>query len=253
MVPPYRLDGECALITGGGSGIGLGIAACMVRAGARVVLTGRREEALRTTASNLGDAASWIVGDITRFDSTEELAERAAHAAGMPFSILVNNAGNHLKKPALETSAEEFQSVLDTHLRAAHMLCCAVAPGMIDRGRGSILFISSMAAYMGIPLVMAYAAAKSALFGMVGSLSSELAEQGVRVNAIAPGWITSDMTRRALESDPARKAKVMGRIPMNRMGTAEDIGHAAVYLCSPAASYLTGVTLPVDGGAARSF
>lgn len=119
-------------------------------------------------------------------------------------SILVNNAGNHLKKPALDTSPEDFQTVLDTHLKAALALSSAVAPGMAERGRGSILFISSMAAYMGVPLVMAYAAAKSALFGMVGTLSAELSGRGVRVNAIAPGWIASDMGRKALGSDPAR-------------------------------------------------
>ncbi len=249
----YRLDGECALITGGGSGIGFGIAACMARAGANVVLAGRREAALRDAVARLGGAAAYVAGDITDFDGAEGLAALAAERAECPVSILVNNAGNHLKKPALETTPEEFLSVLDTHLRAAHALSRAVAPGMIQRGHGSILFISSMAAYMGVPLVMAYAAAKSALFGMVGTLSAELAGQGVRVNAIAPGWIASDMSRKALESDPARKAKVMGRIPMNRMGEPDEIGRAAVFLSSPAAAYITGVTLPVDGGAAHSF
>ena len=110
-----------------------------------------------------------------------------------------------------------------------------------------------MAAYMGVPQVLAYAAAKSAYFGMVSTLSAELSGQGVRVNAIAPGWIFSEMSKRALESDPARKAKVLSRIQMGRMGQPEDVGWAAVYLCSPAANYITGVTLPVDGGAAVGF
>jgi gluconate 5-dehydrogenase len=100
---------------------------------------------------------------------------------------------------------------------------------------------------------MAYAAAKSAYFGMVSTLSAELAAQGVRVNAIAPGWIFSEMSRKALDNDPARKMKVMSRIQMGRMGQPDDIGWAAVYLCSPAANYVTGVTLPVDGGAAVGF
>ena len=110
-----------------------------------------------------------------------------------------------------------------------------------------------MAAYMGVPLVMAYAAAKSAYFGMVSTLSAELSGKGVRVNAIAPGWIFSEMSRKALESDPARKAKVLSRIQMGRMGDPSDIGNAAVYLSSPAAAYVTGVTLPVDGGASVGF
>jgi gluconate 5-dehydrogenase len=253
MDPFYRLDDECALITGGGTGIGRGIAASMVQAGAKVVLIGRREEVLRAATADLGEKAFWIAGDITRLDQAGEWAEKAAALAGMPVSILVNNAGNHLKKAALDTSPEEFQSVLDTHLLATHALTRAVVPDMVERGRGSILFISSMAAFMGVPLVMAYAAAKSALFGMTGTLSAELAEHGVRVNAIAPGWISSEMSRKALESDPVRKSKVMGRIPMNRMGEPEDIGRAAVFLSSPAAAYITGVTLPVDGGAAHSF
>jgi gluconate 5-dehydrogenase len=126
-------------------------------------------------------------------------------------------------------------------------------PGMVDRRKGSILFTSSMAAFMGVPQVLAYAAAKSAYFGMVSTLSAELAAMGVRANAIAPGWIFSAMTEKALDSDPARKAKVLSRIQMGRMGSPDDIGHAAVFLSSQAASYITGVTLPVDGGAAIGF
>jgi len=158
-----------------------------------------------------------------------------------------------MKNWAAETSPEEFQAVFATHVFAAHALTRAVIPGMVTRGRGSILFMSSMAAFIGVPQIVAYAAAKSAYFGMVSTLSAELAPNGVRVNAIAPGWISSEMTRKALESDPDRKAKVMSRIQMGRMGEPEDIGWAAVYLCSPVARYITGVTLPVDGGALVGF
>ena len=143
--------------------------------------------------------------------------------------------------------------MLGTHVVASHALTRAVIPGMVERGAGSILFISSMAAFMGVPQVIAYAAAKSGLFGMVSTLSAELSEKGIRVNAIAPGWISSEMSERALNNDPARKSRVLQRIQMKRMGTAEDIGGAAVYLCSPAANYVTGVTLPVDGGASVGF
>jgi len=129
----------------------------------------------------------------------------------------------------------------------------AVAPGMVERGHGSILFTSSMAAYMGVPQVVAYSAAKSAYFGMVATLSAELAAKGVRVNAIAPGWIYSEMTKRALDNDPERKARVFSRIQMGHMGQPDDIGWTAVFLSSAAAGYVTGVTLPVDGGAAVGF
>lgn len=250
---PFSLANETALITGGGTGIGLGIARCMVAAGARVVLVGRRESELSNACAELGDGASFVAQDITRFEEMPALVQRAEDAAGAPLSILVNNAGNHLKKFAVDTTPEEFQGVLNTHLLAAHALTRAVIPGMVARGCGSILFTSSMAAFMGVPQVIAYSAAKSAFFGMVATLSAELSAQGVRVNAIAPGWIFSEMSSKALDSDPARKAKVMSRIPMGRMGRPEDIGNAAVFLSSPAAAYITGVTLPVDGGALVSF
>jgi gluconate 5-dehydrogenase len=250
---PFSLENETALITGGGTGIGLGIARCMVKSGARVVLVGRRESELSKACAELGPSASFIAQDITRYDELPELVRRAEQTAGAPISILINNAGIHLKKFAVDTTPEEFQTVLNTHLLAAHALTRAVVPGMLARGHGSILFTSSMAAFMGVPQVIAYAAAKSAFFGMVSTLSAELAAKGIRVNAIAPGWIFSEMSSKALDSDPARKAKVMSRIQMGRMGRPEDIGNAAVFLCSPAAAYITGVTLPVDGGASVSF
>jgi gluconate 5-dehydrogenase len=253
MKTPFTLENETALITGGGTGIGLGIARCMVQNGARVVLVGRREEPLAKACADLGGQASFVAADITRLDAAAELVATAAKVAQSPISILVNNAGTHLKKFAEDTTPEDFQNVLTTHVLAAHSLTRAAIPGMLANGHGSILFTSSMAAFMGVPQVMAYAAAKSAYFGMVSTLSAELSAKGVRVNAIAPGWIFSDMTQQALDRDPARKARVLSRIQMGRMGSPEDIGWAAVYLSSPAASYVTGVTLPVDGGASVGF
>ncbi len=253
MEDSFSLAGQTALVTGGGTGIGLGIASCMVRAGARVVLVGRREAELAAACAQLGKEAAFIVQDITRHEETASLVQRAETLLAGPLTILVNNAGIHLKKFAVETTPEDFQNVLNTHVVAAHGLTRAVVPGMVARGAGAVLFISSMAAFMGVPQVLAYAAAKSAFFGMVSTLSAELSAKGVRVNAIAPGWIFSEMTQKALDGDPARKARVLGRIQTGRMGSPEDIGWAAVYLCSPAAAYVTGVTLPVDGGAAVGF
>ena len=124
---------------------------------------------------------------------------------------------------------------------------------MIARGSGSILFLASMASLFGIPQVVAYSAAKSAYVGMVRALATELSPHGVRVNAIAPGWIETEMTRKAMDGDPERKRKILSRTPMGRFGTAEDVGMAAVYLSSPAARFVTGVVLPVDGGASIGF
>ena len=249
----FSLNGETALITGGGTGIGLGIARCFVAVGARVLLVGRREVELASACAELGPQARYIVQDITATDAAPILVDRAARLTESPVTILVNNAGQHLKKSAVDTTTAEFQSILLTHVLAAHALTRAVLPAMLERGAGNILFTSSMAAFMGVPLVSAYSAAKSAYFGLVRTLSAEVAGQGVRVNAIAPGWIESAMTRRALDADPERKKKVLGRTPMGRLGSPEDIGHAAVYLCSPAARFVTGVVLPVDGGASIGF
>ena len=250
---PFNLSGECALITGGGSGLGLAMAECMAAVGARVVLVGRREAELAAAAQSIGDAAVYVVHDITELDAAPDLIATAAARTGSPVSILVNNAGIHVKKPVEETTPEEFQSVLSTHLCAAHALNRAVIPGMKARGHGNILYTASMASLFGIPWVVAYSAAKSAQLGVVRSMASELSPAGIRVNAIAPGWIDSAMMRKALAGDEARSAKILSRTPMGCFGEAEDIGWAAVYLLSPAAKFVTGVCLPVDGGASIGF
>jgi len=252
MKNPFSLKGETTLITGGGSGLGLGIAACFIQAGARVVLVGRRADVLEKAARKLGQGAIFEPHDITRFDEAGELLRRINKRTGR-ISILVNNAGIHLKKPAVDTTPAEFNAMLQTHVVAAFSLTRVVLPDMIKRGHGNILFIASMASLFGIPLATAYSAAKSAYLGMVRSLSTEVSQHGVRVNAIAPGWIESDMMRKALNGDPGRAQKILGRTPMNCYGKAEDIGLAATYLCSPAARFVTGVVLPVDGGASIGF
>lgn len=249
----FSLEGEVALITGGGTGIGLAIARCMAAAGARVVLAGRREVELVKSASLIGEAAFPLPWDVTALDRAPVLAREAETLAGAPVSILVNNAGVHLKKPALETTPEEFHAVLQTHVLAAHALSRAVLPGMLARGHGNILFIASMASLFGIPLVVAYAAAKSAHLGMVRTLAAEVGSSGVRVNAIAPGWIETAMSRKAMQQDAAREQKIIGRTPLRRFGEPADVGMAAVYLCSPAARFVTGAVLPVDGGVSIGF
>jgi len=252
MKDEFSLKGETALITGGGTGLGLGIATCFAEAGAKVVLVGRRADVLEKAAAKIGKAAFVERHDVTKLDGAETLVKRAEQRAG-PISILVNNAGVHLKKPAVDTSPAEFETVMQTHVAAAFSLTRAVLPGMIERKHGSVLFIASMTSFLGIPLVVAYASAKSAHLGMTRPLAAEVARHGVRVNAIAPGWIESDMLRQALSNDTARTKKILDRTPMNRFGAVEDIGLAATYLCSPAAKFITGVILPVDGGASPSL
>jgi NAD(P)-dependent dehydrogenase (short-subunit alcohol dehydrogenase family) len=248
----FSLTGKTALITGGGTGIGLAIAKSMYAAGATVILVGRRVTELELAVKELGPRSFYFSHDITEFDKSENLIKRITEAHG-PIDCLVNNAGINLKKPAIDTSVEEFQTILSTNVLAAHVLTKAVAPQMIERKSGSILFIASMASLFGIPMVVAYSAAKSAQVGMVRTLASELSSQGIRVNAIAPGWIETAMSAKAFAGDPERLKKVLGRTPMAKLGKPEDIGWTAVYLASQAASFVTGVVIPVDGGVSIGF
>jgi NAD(P)-dependent dehydrogenase (short-subunit alcohol dehydrogenase family) len=248
----FSLKGELAVVTGGGTGIGQAIALAMHTAGARVVLVGRRENLLAEAVKALGEGATYIVHDITKLDEAEPLIARITREHG-PVTCMVNNAGIHLKKSAVDTTPQEFQDVLTTHILGAHALNRAVIPGMTERRHGSIIFIASMASLFGIPLVVAYSSAKTAMIGMVRTLSTELSPHGIRVNAIAPGWIDTEMSRKAFAGDPARKTKILSRTPMQKLGDVSDVGWAAVYLASPAAKFVTGATLPVDGGVSMGF
>jgi gluconate 5-dehydrogenase len=249
---PFSLSGETALITGGGTGLGLAIARALVTAGAQVALVGRREEPLREAARSLGPGARWLRHDVTDGAAAAGLVEQITQQVG-EVGILVNNAGVHLKKAIADTTDDEFAAVLDTHVRGAFAMTRAVVPGMRRRRHGSILFIASMVSLFGMPMVTAYAAAKSAYLGMVRSLACELGPYEIRVNAIAPGWIETPMLHQALDGDAPRRNKILGRTPMARFGQPADIGWAAVYLCSPEAGFVNGVVLPVDGGASIGF
>jgi NAD(P)-dependent dehydrogenase (short-subunit alcohol dehydrogenase family) len=248
----FSLAGRVALITGGGTGIGLEIARCMVLTGATVIITGRRESVLQESAADLGVGAKYIVNDVCDLSAIDALVEQVEATYG-PLDILVNNAGINMKKPALEVTDEDFSRIIHTNLNAVFALTRAAAKRMVARRSGTILMISSMAAYYGIDRVVAYAASKSAVEGMVKVLASEFSAQGVRVNAIAPGFIETEMSRTAMNSDPDRRDRAMRRTPMGKFGRPEDIGQAAVFLASDAARYITGVSLPVDGGNSIGF
>lgn len=248
----FSLSGKLALVTGGGTGIGLGISKALISAGARVVITGRREEMLKDAVAELGEQASYTVFDITDKDKIPSLVSFITEEFG-PIDILVNNAGIHLKKPAQETSDEDFANILNTNLLSVFALTRACASQMIERRSGSIILIGSMAGIFGVDKVIAYGTSKSALSGLMNGLVTEYSKHNVRINTIAPGWIESPMFFKAINTDPARKEKIVNRIAMPGFGTTADIGHAAVFLSSDAARYITGVLLPVDGGAVVNF
>jgi gluconate 5-dehydrogenase len=192
------------------------------------------------------------VADITNPKAAEQAVDACKERLG-GLNILVNNAGNHVKKPLMETSTDDMQSVLDVHVMAAFNLTRLSVPLIAAEEGGSILFIASMASYLSIPQIIGYSAAKSAVLGLVRGTAAEVGAQGIRVNAIAPGWITSAMTEKALNSDPQRKQKILSRTPLGGMGEAADIGWAATYLSSTAAGFVTGHILAVDGGAVNGF
>lgn len=249
----HILNREIALVTGGGSGLGLAIAHALARAGARVAVAGRRLEPLQAAVREMGPEVCLVQGDVGNPVDRLRLLAESENKLGGPVSILVNNAGQNFKKPALDLTDEEFAALLDTHLTAGFALAREAARSMLKRRHGSILFIASMASYMGVPGVAGYSAAKAGVLGLVRALAAEWSSGGVRVNAIAPGWIDTEMSRKAFAGDPERRQKVLSRTPMARTGQPSEIGEVAAWLCSPAAGFITGQTLPVDGGASIGF
>ena len=248
----FDLTGRTALVTGGGSGIGVGIARCLAAAGARVVLAGRRLAALEQAARDIDGDVHTAVIDLR--DHAGAIAAAAAiEREHGPIQMLVNNAGNHLREPAEQVSDEDFAALMDVHVAGAFTLTRELGRTMLERGDGSIVFIGSLNADIGMPNVVGYSAAKAAQAGMARALAVEWAPRGVRVNLIASGWIDAGISKRAFTEDPARGARALGRTPLGHFGEPEDIGWAVVYLCSAAAKFVTGATLHVDGGAVVGF
>lgn len=241
-----------AIVTGGGSGIGLAISEKLVGSGITTIIIGRDEAKLTAAKEKLGALCVPLQGDLSNLSAIPALVEGIVKSYGS-IDILVNNAGINMKKEFIEVSDEEFQKILLTNVAAVFVLSREVARSMIEKGNGSIINISSMASQYGIPKVIAYTASKSAVEGMTRAMAVELSPKGVRVNCIAPGFIATDMSAKALNNDPERKQKALSRTPMGMLGDPSDIGDAALFLASNAARYITGVVLPVDGGNSIGF
>lgn len=248
----FNLTGKRALITGGSRGLGFAIAKAFIGYGAEVIITGRNEEHMNNACKALGEKCSGLIFDLNDLDRIDTFVSTVEKDHG-PIDILVNNAGIHLKKDALEVSDEAYEEVIRINQQAVFALTRACAQKMVKRKKGVILMISSMASQYGIPKVIAYTASKSAVEGMTRGLAVELSPLGIRINCIAPGFIETDMSSKALNGDKERKERVLSRTPMGKLGTPEDVAHAAVYLSSDAAAYITGIVLPVDGGNAIGF
>ncbi|HEX2847803.1 MAG TPA: SDR family oxidoreductase [Chitinophagaceae bacterium] len=243
---------KLAIVTGGGSGLGLAIAEKFVQNGIQTIIAGRNKEKLDAAKQILGELCHAIPCDVTDLPSIPGFVKKITEQFGQ-IDILVNNAGANMKKEFTEVTDEDFQQIILTNLTAVFTMSREVVKQMLPNQSGSIINISSMAALYGIPKVIAYSASKTAIDGMTRAMAVELSGKGIRVNSIAPGFIYSEMTAKALDSDPERKAKVFGRTPMGTMGQPLDIGEAAYFLASDAAKFITGIVLPVDGGNSIGF
>ena len=252
MENPFSLSGKFAVVTGGGSGIGLGIVTCLTKAGATVLITGRRKEVLEKASCEAGNQVYWEEQDITDLPAIPDFAKRTESKFG-PVDILINNAGINDVKSPFEVTDGDFQSILDTNLKGVFSLTREIAKYMIQRRRGSVIMITSMAAIYGLPDVAPYAASKSGLLGLTRSLATDLSPFGIRVNAFAPGFIVTPMHDEALKRYPEKEKKTLERTPLRRFGLPEDIGNTVVFLASDAAGFITGAQIPVDGGNAIGF
>ena len=241
-----------AIVTGGGSGIGYAITEKFISDGIHTVIVGRNKQKLNDAKDKLGELCYPTACDMSDLKSIPGLIEDITKKFGR-IDILVNNAGINMKKEFTEVTDEDFQKVITTNLCSVFSISREVVKQMLVQKSGSIINISSMAAQYGLPKVIAYSASKTAIDGITRAMAVELSPKGIRINAIAPGFIVTPMTDTALNSDPERKEKVFGRTPMGYMGQPADIGDAALFLASDASKYITGVVLPVDGGNSIGF
>lgn len=243
---------KVAIVTGGASGIGRAIAEKFIADKILTIIIGRDVKKLEAAKKKFGRFCYPVVFDLTNIKEIPALVKKLTGQFGS-IDILVNNAGINMKKEFTEVTDEDFQRILHTNVTAVFALSREVVRYMEKKRSGSIINISSMASQYGIPKVIAYTASKSAIEGMTRAMAVELSPKGIRVNCIAPGFIATDMSAKALNNDKERKQKVMSRTPMGHMGDPVDIANAALYLANGDAKYITGVVLPVDGGNSIGF
>ena len=243
----FDLTGNTALITGASGGIGAAIARGLHQQGATVVLHGTRAERLAALADELGTNAHVVTANLSSREEAAGLAEQAAEAAGAPISILVNNAGITRDNLMMRMKDEEWDDVLDVNMTASMMITRACLRAMMKARFGRIISISSIVGVTGNPGQANYAASKAGMIGFSKALAAEVASRGITVNVIAPGFIATPMTDVLADG---QKEGLLGRVPMGRLGEADEIAATTVFLASKEAGYITGGTLHVNGGMA---
>lgn len=239
------LAGRRALVTGGSRGIGRAIAAAFLQGGASVAIASRQREAGEAAAGELG--AIWLAADLESPEAPGQLVRRAIERLG-GLEVLVNNAGQIDRAPALEASEEAWERLYAVNVRAVFRASVEAAGHMRQQGGGKIINLSSVAARLAIPGRAIYGPTKAAVSQLTRVLAVEWAPYGIQVNAIAPGWIRTELNAQFLDEDPERYRRILESIPAGRVGTAEDVAGLSVFLASPASDYLTGQVIEVDGG-----
>jgi len=243
----FSLEGKVAIVTGGNGGIGLGMARGLAGAGARVVVAGRNREKSAAARKELGAGALAIAVDVTDEASVAALLRQTIEQCGR-LDILVNNAGMNIRKPPHEVSLAEWRQVIDTNLTSAYLCSHAAYPEMKKAGAGKIVNIGSMLSIFGAGFAPAYAASKGGIVQFTKACASAWAKDNIQVNAILPGWIDTDLTRRAREEVAGLHENVLRRTPAGRWGTTDDFHGIAVFLASAASDFITGAAITVDGG-----
>ena len=245
-----RLKGQVAIVTGSSRGIGRAIAQAFAQERVRVVVTSRSEKECQAVAAEIGakvGEAAVIPADLTQAEDRERLVRQTLEIFGR-VDILVNNAGRNVVTPSEKLSEADWRGVLELALNACFFLSQLVAPSMLARKQGIIINISSIAGSVGLPHRAAYSAAKAGLNMLSKVLAIEWADRGVRVNALAPGYVETDLILDLIARGAVDRVRLEGRIPVHRLATPEEVAEAAVFLASDAARYITGTVLTVDGG-----
>ena len=240
----FDLNGKVVLLTGASGGIGKSIAKKMKKQGAKLILSGTRQNILESLSLELGDNTKTIVTDLSSREGITKLAQEAEACFGQ-IDILINNAGITADNLFLRMKDEDWDNVININLSASMRLTRQIIKGMLKRKFGRIIFISSIVGYTGNPGQTNYSASKSALVGLTKSIALEVAARGITCNLIAPGFISTPMTDKLSDE---QKNRIIVNIPVNRLGRVEDISNGCVFLSSDEASFITGTTLHINGG-----
>jgi NAD(P)-dependent dehydrogenase (short-subunit alcohol dehydrogenase family) len=247
---PFRLEGKTALITGGSKGLGRAIADALAGAGADVCLVSRHVDEAEKAAAEIraatGRRALAIEADVSRSGAVNAMVERAIADLGH-VDVLINNAGTNVRNPVIEYTDEDWEKVLQTNLSSAFYCCRALGPHLIQHGWGRVVNLASIMALTSMPGRVAYACSKAGLIGLTKTLALEWAPHGITVNALCPGPFATEMNIPLLQN-PEVRDQFTSRIPLGRWGNVEEVGAAALYLCSEPAAFVTGHTLYIDGG-----